>query len=134
VILIDTAVWIDYLKAVESPHVHALRSIINGPRLRDVLVGDLVLCEVLRGVRDEVQAAEVERALSAFLVVSISDDGLAIVAARNYRQLRTIGITIRSTIDLLIGTFCIAHGHALLHRDRDFDVMERHLGLQVVRA
>jgi predicted nucleic acid-binding protein len=55
---------------------------------------------------------------------------LAIAAAKNYRRLRGEGITIRKTIDLIIGTFCIAHGHMLLHDDRDFDPMETHLGLK----
>ncbi len=54
-------------------------------------------------------------------------------AAANYRRLRSLGITVRKTIDMLIGTFCIEHGYGLLHADRDYDPMERHLGLQVVR-
>jgi len=58
---------------------------------------------------------------------------LAIQAARNYRLLRGRGITIRKTIDMVIATFCLAGGHMLLHADRDFDPMETHLGLRVVR-
>jgi predicted nucleic acid-binding protein len=41
-------------------------------------------------------------------------------------------VTVRKTIDMIIGSFCIIHQHALLHTDRDFDPMEQHLGLQVV--
>ena len=52
--------------------------------------------------------------------------------ARHYRQLRSKGITVRKTIDLVIGTFCIANGHSLLHADRDFEPMEEHLGLSRV--
>jgi predicted nucleic acid-binding protein len=57
---------------------------------------------------------------------------LALAASDNYRFLRKRGITIRKTIDCLIATFCIREGHALLHRDRDFDPFEEHLGLKVV--
>jgi predicted nucleic acid-binding protein len=56
----------------------------------------------------------------------------AIAAARNYRLLREKGITIRKTIDLIIGTFCIDEGHCLLHGDRDFEPMREHLGLRVI--
>jgi predicted nucleic acid-binding protein len=54
---------------------------------------------------------------------------IAVRAASNYRALRTIGITIRKTIDLLIGTFCIENRYPLLHNDRDFRPMAQHLGL-----
>jgi predicted nucleic acid-binding protein len=57
---------------------------------------------------------------------------LAALQAANYRFLRRRGITIRKTIDLIIGTFCIERGHALLHSDRDFEPMQRLLGLETV--
>jgi predicted nucleic acid-binding protein len=41
-------------------------------------------------------------------------------------------VTIRKTIDLIIGTFCIERGHTLLHDDRDFEPMIRHLGLRAL--
>ena len=50
-------------------------------------------------------------------------------AATNHRRLRALGVTIRKTVDLVIGTFCIERGHTLLHADRDFEPMQRHLGL-----
>lgn len=95
---------------------------------------DLVMCEILRGVPDERQARHVETLLRTCQVTAASNDGIAVTAATNFRTLRRAGVTIRSTIDLLIGTFCIRHGYALLHRDRDFDAMEKHLGLRVVHA
>ena len=60
------------------------------------------------------------------------DDAIAVEAARNYRVLRTHGVTLRRTIDMIIGTFCIVGGHALLHDDRDFEPIEVHLGLRMV--
>ena len=60
------------------------------------------------------------------------DDAIAVQAARNYRVLRTRGVTVRRTIDMIIGTFCISGGHALLHDDRDFEPMVAHLGLRMV--
>jgi predicted nucleic acid-binding protein len=129
-IVVDSAVWIDWINGRGTRQTAALQSIV----LQDtVLLGDLVLCEVLMGARSESDAVRIGHELSRFRMVELSSADVAARAARHYRALRARGITIRSTIDLLIGTFCIAHGHALLHRDRDFDVMEHHLGLSVVR-
>lgn len=97
-------------------------------------MGDLVLCEVLQGLSDNREARLVERALRRFEIVAMVNPALAAQSAANYRALRARGITVRKTIDLLIGTFCIEGSHALLHSDRDFDGMERYLGLTVVQA
>ncbi len=128
-ILVDSSVWIDHLRGAITGPVGRLRRLIGRQQL---LVGDLILCEVLRGVRSEVQARAVEARLQEFEFVSLADRDLAIKAAANYRFLRGQGITIRTTVDLIIGTFCIERGHALLHSDRDYEPMERLLGLQTV--
>jgi predicted nucleic acid-binding protein len=53
-------------------------------------------------------------------------------AARNYGRIRQEVLTVQKTIDSLIATFCMANGHALLHRHRDFDAFEQILGLAVI--
>jgi predicted nucleic acid-binding protein len=127
VILVDSSVWIDHLRNTVTAPVSYLRSLISAEEL---LVGDLILCEVLQGLRTDEEARLVEDALREFEVVSLVDAELAVKAAANYRFLRRRGITINKTIDLLIGTFCIERGHTLLHSDRDFAPMERFFGLQ----
>jgi len=129
VILVDSSVWIDLLNNIVTEPVARLRALIP---TNPILVGDLILCEVLQGLRTEAQAKLVERSLSRFEAVSLLDPDLAIKAAANYRFLRRQGITVRRTIDLIIGTFCVERGHALLHDDRDFEPMERLLGLSTV--
>jgi predicted nucleic acid-binding protein len=131
-IAVDTSVWIDHLNDVPTSQVAWLRETIRRRRAL-LLVGDLVLCEVLQGLSSEREAALVERALRRFAVEPMTSPALAARAAANCRELRGHGVTVRRTIDLLIGTFCIERGHALLHSDRDFDGMERLLGLAVVR-
>lgn len=88
-----------------------------------------MLCEVLQGVADERRALEVEAILRRFAIVTMAGDSIAVAAARNFRRLRRGGITVRKTIDLLIGTWCIEHGLPLLHNDSDFHLMARHLEL-----
>ena len=126
-ILVDSSVWIDLLNNVVTEPVRRLRALIPATPL---LIGDLILCEVLQGLRIEAQARLVERSLRRFEAVSLIDPELAVKAAANYRFLRRRGITVRKTIDLIIGTFCIERGHLLLHSDRDFAPMESLLGLQ----
>ena len=93
---------------------------------------DVMLCEVLQGVRDESAAKSVERQLLKLEVFDTGGVDLAREAARNYHTLRGRGHTVRKTIDCLIATFCIREQHALLHRDRDFDPFEQYLGLSVI--
>ncbi len=99
-----------------------------------IVVGDIVLLEVLQGARNQAQANHIEVWLRRFAVVPMLDGDLAVRAARNYRLLRERGITIRKTVDMVIGTFCIDRGWPLLHDDREFTHMERHLGLAVQPA
>jgi predicted nucleic acid-binding protein len=128
VILVDSSVWIDHLGNTVTAPVSRLRSLISN---QELLVGDLILCEVLQGLSTDAEARLVEDALREFEVVSLIDAELAVKAAANYRFLRRRGTTIGKTIDLFIGTYCIERGHALLHSDRDFAPMERFLGLQI---
>jgi predicted nucleic acid-binding protein len=127
-IVVDSSVWIANLRGLDTDPVRKLRSIANPD---EILVGDLILLEVLQGARDERHATRIEANLRQFRIERMLDDRLAVVAARNYRRLREQGVTIRKTIDLIIGTYSIERGHALLHDDRDFDPMVAHLSMQV---
>ena len=126
-VLVDTSVWIDFLRGVEARHVAALDSAIQTQR---VLIPDIALAEILLGLRSEKIARQVEMDLRLFEIADIGGREFAIMAARNYRALRAKGCTIRSTVDLMIGTWCIVQNIPLLHNDRDYLFMEKHLGLK----
>ena len=128
-IIIDTTVWIDYLGGTVNPHTNWLDREFDRQPLG---LTDLILCEVLQGIRGEPAFRRVRGELSRFAIFSTGGEELAVASAQNYRLLRARGHTIRKTIDCLIATFCLLDGHALLHRDRDFDAFEQHLGLPVV--
>jgi len=129
VVIVDTTVWVDYFQGVENPETHWLNTQLDRRRLG---LTDIILCEVLQGVRDEGVAKEVERRLLTLEVFETGGVALAREAARNYRALRSRGHTVRKTIDCLIATFCLRQQHSLLHRDRDFDPFETFLELSVV--
>jgi predicted nucleic acid-binding protein len=126
VIVVDSSVWIDFLNGRNAPHVRRLRAVLG---VDEIIVGDLMLCEVLQGLDSEREAQEVEALLRRFEIMPMAGDTVAVAAAHNFRALRRRGITIRKTIDLLIGTWCIANRTPLLHNDGDFRPMARHLGL-----
>jgi predicted nucleic acid-binding protein len=126
VIVVDSSVWIDFLKGRDVPYVRRLRAMLGTD---EIVVGDLMLCEVLQGVDSERAARDVETLLRRFEIVTMAGDAIAVSAAHNFRSLRRRGITVRKTIDLLIGTWCIENHAPLLHNDGDFRPMARYLGL-----
>jgi predicted nucleic acid-binding protein len=129
VIIVDTTVWVDYLRGTHNPETEWLE--IEADRKRLGLT-DLILCEVLQGVRNEQEFGQVRTELQRFELFETGGEALVIAAATNFRIIRERGKTVRKTIDCLIATFCVMNGHALLHRDRDFDSFEEILGLNVI--
>jgi len=127
--IVDTTVWIDYLGGVANPHTDWLDLALNQQRLG---LTDLILCEILQGIRGDSTFRKVCHDMSRFEVFDTGGETLAVAAAHNYRFLRSHAHTIRKTIDCLIATFCLAEGHSLLHRDHDFDPFEKYLGLGVL--
>lgn len=126
-IVVDSSVWIAHFRQADTPQVQFLRS-LEAPK---ILLGDLILLELLQGTRNDRHAASLMLEFRELNIVSLSDPDLVVLAARNFRRLRELGITIRKTIDLIIATFCIVHDHELLHSDRDFAPFAQHLGLRL---
>lgn len=127
-IVVDTSIWIEWFKTGRKEPVADIWRNIDP---LDIIVGDIVLLELLRGAQSEADAGKIARRMEAFCFERMLDHEIAIEAARHYRHLRSLGITIRKSADLIIGTFCIRHGHALLQRDRDFLPLAEHCGLRL---
>lgn len=128
-IVVDSSVWIDYFRGVDTREAMLLHGRLG---VEPVVIGDLVLAEVLQGFRRERDLRRAEAALQTLIFRPMVGRAVALASARNYRALRAGGVTVRKTIDVLIATFCIENGHSLLHADRDFDAMERYLGLRTL--
>lgn len=125
-ILVDSSVWIDYFRGTPTPQADELDRLLG----HEVLAtGDLILAELLQGFASERDFNQARKLLTSLEVVDMVGAELAIQAARNFRTLRALGVTVRKTVDTLIATCCIERGHALLFSDRDFDPFVRHLGL-----
>lgn len=128
-ILVDSSVWIDYFRGKLTTQTDLLETLLESQLLG---IGDLNLTEVLQGCKFDKEFDEVHRLLSRLDLVVLGGDDVAVAAARNYRKLRNLGVTVRGTIDVILATRCIVSGHQLLHSDRDFDAFEQHLGLRCV--
>jgi predicted nucleic acid-binding protein len=128
-ILVDSSVWIDYFNGTITKQTGRLDGLLGREPLA---IGDLILTEVLQGFAEEREFNQARKMLTSLTVVELGGLEIAIQAAKNFRALRRLGVTVRKTLDTVIATRCIESGYDLLHSDRDFDPFAEHLGLRVV--
>lgn len=123
----DSSVWIDYFRGTVTPRTERLDAL---PGHEPVAIGDLILAEVLQGFTNDRDCNQALRLVTALQVVTLGGQDMAIQAARNFRTLRALGVTVRKTIDTLMATCAIEKNLDLLYSDRDFDPFVTHLGLR----
>ena len=126
-IVVDTSVWIDYFRGIITPQSDKLDALLG---IEQVLTGDLILTEVLQGFVSDHDFNQARKLLASVPLIPLVGEDVALQAAKNFRKLRALGITIRKTIDTLIATSCIEKDLSLLYSDRDFDPFVQHLGLR----
>ncbi|MHB0896706.1 MAG: type II toxin-antitoxin system VapC family toxin [Spirochaetales bacterium] len=129
-IIADTSVWIDYVRGVESVQTDLLDYELLHDR---VATGDIIIVEFLQGFREEKDLKIAKKIMDRLEYYDFLGKEMALIAAGNYRKLRKNGVTVRKTINVIIASFCIEKGFELLHNDRDFDPMEKYLGLKIKR-
>jgi predicted nucleic acid-binding protein len=127
VILVDSSVWIDYFRGMQTSQCDRLHALLGN---EPVATGDLVLAEVLQGFGSAQDFNRGKKLLTSLPIIELVGGDIAMQAAENFRILRSLGITVRKTIDTLIATSCIKKGLVLLYSDKDFDPFVEHLGLQ----
>jgi predicted nucleic acid-binding protein len=127
VILVDASVWIDYFRGTSTPQVTKLDSLLG---VEPIAIGDLILTEVLQGFARDRDFIRAKRLLTSLVVLNLAGPAIALKAAANSRMLRSAGISVRKTTDIVIATHCIQDRLPLLYSDRDFDPFVEHLGLR----
>jgi len=128
-ILVDSSVWIDYFNGNHTSQTDWLDSSLgNTP----IVIGNLILTEVLQGFQNDKDFMIAKDLLLRIPFMPMGEMTLALESAMNYRLLRRKGVTVRKTIDVIIGTFCIHNHLTLLHCDHDFDPMVKYLGLKII--
>ena len=126
-ILVDSSVWIDYFRGTTTPQVERLDALLGN---EPIATGDLILAEVLQGFVSDRDFNQAKKLMTSLVIVDLAGQNIAIQAAKNFRVLRSLGVTVRKTIDTVIATRCIESGLPLLYSDRDFDPFVEHLGLR----
>jgi len=129
VVIVDTSAWIEYLQGGVPAVVDRVDHCLDR---EDVGIGDLIYCEIMQGIRSARQRSRVSSLLLSLPCFDMVGFTIAQKSADNYRLLRSRGVTVRKTIDVLIGTFCAENGFQLVHSDSDFDLMAGHIGLDIV--
>ena len=128
-VIIDTSAWIEYLGGGVADVVDKVDLCLE----QDLVgMGDLIYCEVMQGIRPPRERREVSGLLLSLPQFDMVGFSMAEKSAANYRLLRSKGVTVRKTIDVLIGTFCAERGLQLIHHDSDFALMAEHIGLDVI--
>ena len=128
-ILVDTTVWIDLFKGLDTPQVRHLERLIGADE--DICICGVILTEVLQGVREDKDYGAVSTRFDAFIYLPMSQKTFR-KAAEMYRSLRKKGVTIRNAVDCMIAAVAIEHNISLLHNDRDFLPISNHCGLKVI--
>ena len=118
-IVVDTSVWVDVLNEVPAPQAQRCIELLEGGE--PVALTDVILTEILQGLRSDREARLVERHLRAFPILRLEGLDDFVLAADLYRTARRAGVTIRKTLDCLIAAPCVRSGAPLLHADEDFD-------------
>ena len=126
-ILVDSSVWIDYFRGASTVQTERLDALLGSEPLA---VGDLVLTEILQGFNSERDFNQARKLLTSLEVVEIGGQEIAIQAARHFRTLWLLGVTVRKIINTMIATFCIEKNYSLLYSDHDFEPFVEHLGMR----
>jgi predicted nucleic acid-binding protein len=126
--IVDSSVWIDLLRDRETPETAAFERIAAE---EEIALADLILYEVLRGVKPPELLEKVKSKLLTFSIFTMGARDLALEAVSNARTLRARGVQ-AGTVDCLIATFCIISGSRLLSSDHHFQPFVDHLGLVMV--
>lgn len=128
-IVVDTTVWIDFFKGSGTYEDRHLQELINDDQ--HVALTDLIYCEILQGIRDDAEMAQIRTLLLQYPILRLENLAMFEQAAMIYRACRKRGLTIRKTIDCLIAAVCITHDAKLFHHDSDFERIARATSLKI---
>lgn len=120
-ILVDTSVWIDFLRDKRTAHRRTLHKLIENEA--DISITGIILTEILQGIRKDKDFQIMQAHLLEFPIYQPRDLETYLQAAQIYRVCRKKGKTVRKTVDCIIAAVCIENSLTLLHKDSDFDLI-----------
>lgn len=121
--LVDSSAWIEYLRGTGSPANLEVRRLLR-EEPDAVAITEPIVMELLAGASDERAFARLETLIGGLRLLSVSAALDYRAAAVVFRAARARGGTVRKLVDCLIAVVAVRHGATLVHRDRDFDVLD----------
>ena len=130
-VLVDTSVWIDFLRGTPSAPATALETLVVDRA--DICICGVIMTEILQGIRNDKQFTQTMDLLAAAVFLPMAHETF-VNSAQLYRKLRKKGFTVRKPIDCMIAAVAIEHDLPLLHNDKDFQPLEKHCSLKVYKT
>ena len=131
-ILVDTSVWVDFLRGINSPQRRMLHKLIEDEE--DIFITEIILAEILQGIKEDKDFQIIKDYLLEFPIHRPNGIETYLKAAQIYRDCRKSGKTVRKTVDCIIAAICLENGLTLFHKDSDFDIIEECTGLKALKV
>ena len=128
-VIVDTSVWIDFLKGRESGPVAKLEQLLAEEV--DVFTTGLIVQEVLSGIRNKKEREKVRTDLGHFILV-MPTLATHVDAAEIFDTCRKKGYTIRSIVDCLIAALALEYNLEIHENDRDYRHIAQVFPLRIV--
>jgi predicted nucleic acid-binding protein len=130
-VLVDTSIWINFFKGIETNETLTLENLIEAEE--SISYSGIILQELFQGVNSTKQRNLIDDFFSPFLEL-FPQKSTYLLAARIFRESRSNGHPIRSSIDCLIAALAIENNCKLLYRDRDFGYIAEVSKLRVIKS
>lgn len=131
-ILVDTSVWIDFLRGEDSPERRMLHRLIEDDD--DISITEIILTEILQGIKEDKDFRMMKDYLLEFPIYKPTGIETYLNAARIYRDCMKKGKTVRKTLDCIIAAICIENDLTVLHKDSDFNLIAACTKLRVLKT
>jgi predicted nucleic acid-binding protein len=129
-ILIDASAFIEFLNRSGSREDILVERLMRNEE--GIAFAEITLTEILQGIKNDQEYLEVKASLLTFPLLTLQGAESHSAAAELYRKCRKKGLTIRSTVDLLIAQIALEHDLVLLHNDRDFEALAQVCALKLL--
>ena len=116
-VIVDTSIWIDFLKGTDTPASSHLEQLLDNEI--DLFTTGIIVQELLTGIKEKRIRNSVKKDLEGFITVMPSL-GTHVQAAEIFDGCRKKGKTSRSTVDCLVAALAMEYDLAVLQSDRDY--------------
>jgi hypothetical protein len=127
-VLIDTSAWIVSFR--RSGHDKLKRKVVEVLNTSSAATANIIIMELLQGCRDQREYEEMRSRLEALDLLALNEDVWETAYSAGF-SLRKKGITVPS-LDIIIASIARVHDCTLLHHDRHFNLVAKHLGTKTI--